>query len=268
MIYDDFVWWTGTVEDIMDPEKLGRIKVRMYGIHTDDKSEIPTEALPWAQTMMPITSASIDGVGQSPTGIVVGSWVVGFFRDGENAQDPVVWGSIYGITQERAGTYGEQGGLPLIGGSEENQSDVNKVNTENRSDTIAEYKENSRVTEPSAQDDRTYPDGTGTVSSRSGHHKEINDTPGNERILTYHVGGSFQEYQHNGDVVDRIVADYFQIIEDDLYIHVGKDCEWIVEGDLDITIGGNMSEEVGATKEMFGGATITIDSNGNIELNP
>lgn len=44
MIYDDFVWWTGTVEDIMDPEKLGRIKVRMYGIHTDDKSEIPTEA--------------------------------------------------------------------------------------------------------------------------------------------------------------------------------------------------------------------------------
>ena len=70
------------------------------------------------------------------------------------------------------------------------------------------------------------------------------------------------------DVVDRIVADYFQIIEDDLYIHVGKDCEWLVEGDLDITIGGNMSEEVGATKEMLSGATITIDSNGNIELNP
>ena len=62
VMYNEFVWWTGTVEDIFDPEEMGRIKVRMYGIHTDNKTDIPTEVLPWAQVITPITSASLAGV--------------------------------------------------------------------------------------------------------------------------------------------------------------------------------------------------------------
>jgi len=96
---DGFVWWQGVVEDVDDPMMLGRCRVRCLGWHTDDKSLIKTEDLPWAYPIQPITSAAISGMGHSPTGLVPGSWVVGFFRDGENAQEPVVMGSIGGIPE-------------------------------------------------------------------------------------------------------------------------------------------------------------------------
>ena len=90
----NFHWFTGVIEDIDDPLQRGRYRVRCYGWHIDDKVMIPTEALPWAHVMMPVTSASMSGVGESATGLLKGSWVVGFFRDGINAQDPVIMGSI------------------------------------------------------------------------------------------------------------------------------------------------------------------------------
>ena len=70
---DTFKWFIGVVEDRNDPSELGRVKVRCHGLHTDDKNLIPTNDLPWAQVMMPATSGSVGGVGESPTGIVQGS---------------------------------------------------------------------------------------------------------------------------------------------------------------------------------------------------
>jgi hypothetical protein len=46
---DGFVWWTGIVEDRVDPKKIGRLRIRQYGWHTDNKSLIPPEHLFWAQ---------------------------------------------------------------------------------------------------------------------------------------------------------------------------------------------------------------------------
>jgi hypothetical protein len=97
-----FIWWQGVVEDNLDPLQLGRCRVRILGFHTSDKKDIPTDKLPWAYPIQPITSAAISGIGQSPTGLVPGSWVVGFFRDGANAQEPVIFGSIGGIPEEKA----------------------------------------------------------------------------------------------------------------------------------------------------------------------
>lgn len=88
--------YQGVVEDIMDPLKLGRVKVRVFGLHTDDKTLIPTETLPWAQVATPTTSASISGIGHSPTGLLPGSWVILFFSDPE-CQYPVVFASFPGI---------------------------------------------------------------------------------------------------------------------------------------------------------------------------
>jgi len=99
-IYGNFIWWQGVVEDIMDPLMIGRCKVRILGYHTDDKTEIPTEHLPWATPMQPITSAAISGIGTTPLGPVEGTWVVGFFRDGEDAQEPVIMGTVGGIPEE------------------------------------------------------------------------------------------------------------------------------------------------------------------------
>ena len=40
---DGFIWFTGVVEDRNDPSKLGRVRVRCVGFHTEDKTKIPTD---------------------------------------------------------------------------------------------------------------------------------------------------------------------------------------------------------------------------------
>ena len=40
---EGFIWYIGVVEDRQDPEQLGRVRVRCFGWHTDEKSKIPTE---------------------------------------------------------------------------------------------------------------------------------------------------------------------------------------------------------------------------------
>ena len=91
---DGFNWWIGVVEDRMDPEKMGRCRVRIYGYHTDSKLILPTKDLPWATPIQPITSAAISGIGSSPLGPVDGTWVIGFFLDGEDMQQPAIFGTI------------------------------------------------------------------------------------------------------------------------------------------------------------------------------
>ena len=85
-----FVWFTGKIEDINDPVGLNRVKVRCFGFYSNN---IAVSDLPWATVMMPVTSASLKGVGGNHH-LEVGSWVVGFFRDGPSAQDPMVMGSV------------------------------------------------------------------------------------------------------------------------------------------------------------------------------
>ena len=94
---DGFVWWQGVVEDRYDPLYLGRCRIRILGWHTEDKADMPTEALPWAYPVQPILSAAQTGVGISPTGPVEGTWVVGFYRDGMQGQEPVFFGTLGGI---------------------------------------------------------------------------------------------------------------------------------------------------------------------------
>ena len=96
------IWWQGVVEDRYDPLKLGRCRVRILGYHTDNKEEgtgIPTNHLPWATPSQPITSAAMNGIGTTPMGPVEGTWVFGFFRDGDNAQEPVMLGTFGGIPE-------------------------------------------------------------------------------------------------------------------------------------------------------------------------
>ena len=50
--------------------------------------------------MNPITSATVSGLGQSPLGAVEGTWVVGFFQDGSDAQQPIIIGTLPGVPSE------------------------------------------------------------------------------------------------------------------------------------------------------------------------
>lgn len=95
--------YTGVVENRQDPLKLGRCQVRIVGVHTDDKTLLPTADLPWAYPVQPVTSAAISGIGYSPTGPVPGTWVAIMFRD-DDQQMPVIIGTIGGIPQTKSGS--------------------------------------------------------------------------------------------------------------------------------------------------------------------
>jgi hypothetical protein len=132
---DKFVWFSGVVEDRADPLYLNRVRVRAFGYHTPDKVLVKTEDLPWATVMLPATESGTSGVGRSPHGLVEGSWVIGFFRDGTDAQDPVVLGSIAALNTQAAdpslGFFDPLGNYPKstddITTNYLNESDVNKA---------------------------------------------------------------------------------------------------------------------------------------------
>ena len=97
----EFKHFVGVVEDRFDPEKLGRLRVRCLGIHTSDKNKIATADLPWASVMLPTTASGISGLGQSPSFIVEGAWVWGYFRDGDGLmQEMVIVGTLPGRPAE------------------------------------------------------------------------------------------------------------------------------------------------------------------------
>ena len=94
---DGFVWFTGVVEDRNDPTSLGRVRVRCLGFHTEDLNDIPTKDLPWAHVMHSVSNPSMQGLGHSPSFLVEGTWVIGFFLDVKERQQPIIIGSLPGI---------------------------------------------------------------------------------------------------------------------------------------------------------------------------
>ena len=95
---DGFIWFVGVVESRNDPAQLGRVQVRCLGYHTADKNLIPTADLPWAHVMHPVTDPSMQGLGNSPSFLVEGSWVVGFFSDAREKQQPIIMGIFVMLT--------------------------------------------------------------------------------------------------------------------------------------------------------------------------
>jgi hypothetical protein len=87
---DGFVWWEGVVENRHDPLRVGRVKVRIFGWHTDDIDMLPTADLPWALVSYPPGATA-------PTPPREGTWCWGFFRDGAVAQEPILVGTFFGI---------------------------------------------------------------------------------------------------------------------------------------------------------------------------
>jgi prefoldin subunit 5 len=99
---DGFNWWIGVVENRADPLKMGRVQVRIFGYHTENKQLIPTKDLPWAPCLIAPNAAT------SFTTPKEGDFVVGFFADGISCQAPTILGIYPGIKQSAGGDKGFQ----------------------------------------------------------------------------------------------------------------------------------------------------------------
>ena len=86
---DQTRWFLGSVVDVKDPLKLGRVKVKVFGVYDD----IDDADLPWAQIVVPVTQGVHEEQGQY-LGILKGTQVFGIFLDGQNSQLPMVIGTV------------------------------------------------------------------------------------------------------------------------------------------------------------------------------
>ena len=84
----DATLFIGVVENNDDPQLEGRVKVRAFSVHGNNR-QIPTQDLPWAV----VASGSYD-LSQPPPPL--NSFVYGMFLDGRDAQTPLVLGLIPG----------------------------------------------------------------------------------------------------------------------------------------------------------------------------
>jgi len=257
---NNFIWFNGVVEDRQDPQKLGRLRVRCVGIHTDNKDDLPTSDLPWSQLIHPITSSGISGLGSSPGFVVEGTWVFGYFRDGYAMQEPMVIGTLPGKPVELAdvskGFYDPNGVYPKY----KDEVDTNRLATNDSANPhlglelrkltrktgvpTADFDivavEDHVSTEIAASDGDTWSQPEIPYSavypynhvfeSESGHITEIDDTLDNERLYTAHRTGTSQEIDKDGNQVNIVKGDHYNIVS-------GKR-QAIIEGNADITIGG------------------------------
>lgn len=96
-------FYVGVVEDSRtDHLMLGRCKVRVVGLHIQDKAVLPTADLPWAMLMSPANTAGSSGIGSSPIGPVEGSTVMVIFNDPPYNQQPMIIGTMQGIPQDES----------------------------------------------------------------------------------------------------------------------------------------------------------------------
>jgi hypothetical protein len=105
--------------------------------------------------------------------------------------------------------------------------------------------------------------------SEGGHIREMDDTPGKERIHERHPSGSGYEIFPNGSKVTRVKKDNYSIITEDDYCHIQGDSTKTIDGGLRVFVNkdrqgdnaNNYNIQVGA------GANVTIQvDEGDINL--
>ena len=297
---DGFTWFVGVVEDRADPKKLGRLKVRCLGYHAKELNKLPTADLPWAHVMNPITSATVSGVGNTPLGAVEGTWVIGFFIDGPDAQQPMIMGTLPGVPKDLPVKDAVAGFQDYINANypKYKESDVNRL-ARNDSDsphstlTLRKADRDLAVgtaqvdgvfdgvaqipadldqdnggqwNEPETEYAATYPRNH-VMETEGGHLKEYDDTPDKERIHERHASGSGYEIFSDGTKITRVKQDNYNIISNDEYCHIQGNSRETIDKGVRIRVnasgqsGNNYNVEVGQ------GSNVNIEVNGgNINL--
>ena len=253
----------GVVEDRVDPEQLGRVRVRVAGVHTQDKQEIPTDSLPWSMVMTPTTSPSASGVGTTPY-LMEGSWVVVTFMDAMK-QQLLVMGTLPGVPIEyrtpNVGFTSQVGVTPR-------ETGTNDLPAASRPESIASHPtfiararslmegivqaapcRTTTVTPDNTQEgyyDRPEVNETDPIVSRQntmyplnyvqehegGHVVEFGNVPGEERYSYTHPTGAYMEYDGGGGLSVKSMGPQYE------WAHRNRNM--VIMGDCNITVYGKM----------------------------
>ena len=89
-----------------------------------------------------------------------------------------------------------------------------------------------------------------TQKSESGHIKEIDDTPGNERLFDYHKSGTYQEIAADGRRVTKVVGDNYSIVVHDDHVYIEGSQDVYVKGNINITCLNDVNINVGGRLEI------------------
>ena len=225
---DGFIWWIGVVEDVNDPLRLGRCRVRCFGYHPPKKDvAVPKDDLPWA---ISIHSPNTPNLYATPN---EGDWVVGFFLDGPNAQEPAIMGYIPGIPQNSEEYFGAQPRKDSTGKAIRSFAKVaelaeaeKQVYTPDKNvfnyvvanirnpqaiangmrifnlntaqvaqllgipeELAIRYFETARIKDIKVTEANTIPSNLIRWDSKVGHYIEMSDIPGTERLTIQHANG-------------------------------------------------------------------------------
>jgi len=298
---DGFNWFVGVVEDRQDPQTLGRLRVRCLGYHTEGLDKLKTEDLPWAHVMNPITSATVSGLGQSPLGAVEGSWVVGFFQDGSDAQQPIIIGTLPGVPSELPDTGSKRGFQDAVNGAypKYNETDDNRLSVNDKDlphSTLTIRKADRTVgigradfnpvditrankgplalsgddgtafDEPETPYAAQYPHNH-VYESEAGHIREMDDTPTKERIHERHSSGSGYEIHPDGSKVTRVKNDNYTIVTGNDFTHIQGTQRHTTDEGVRIRVNASGTEGNNYNIEVGAGSSVNVEVNkGNINL--
>ena len=296
-----FTWFVGVVEDRNDPKYLGRCRVRCLGLHTDNLEKLPTADLPWAHPMNPITSATISGVGQTPLGPVEGTWVVGFFSDGGEAQTPIIMGTLPGVpsylsADNMNGDKQTLGFLDPLGNypKYKDETDINRlaVNAEDNPhptltlrkadrdlavgvanvdattvvDDTVDADDGKFWDEPETSYNAKYPHNH-VYETEGGHLREYDDTVGAKRIHERHASGTGYEIGDDGTKVTRVKKDNYTIVTADDYVHIQGDSKATLDKGLRVKVNASAQEGNNYNIEVGAKSNVTIEvQDGDINL--
>lgn len=238
---DNIVYRLGIVEDINDPLKLGRARVRLVGVYDD---LVPVEHLPWAICVYPITGFRLI----SPPAIK--SYVLCWIVD-EGMQQIIIVGELPGIVD---GKYPDTPDLARNG------DDIGDSIIKTKEEGLLE----GDINEPSPADTYAtlYP--KNKVINVGKHYIELDDTPGFERIHIYHESGSYIEMTSEGNITIKGIGDVYDINTGTKYESVGgmkqsvMGSEYKIKSPL-VTIEGTLFVSTGASSSFTAdGKTITV----------